>query len=320
MCLPSNNDRTSQLRYAWRWCARRFPHFEVIFIKVARPSIALFAVSFALAQCIADARASEIETEHLFGFTTGSDVGSLGEREFEGSTTARFGKRTGRYTAGEQTLSAEFVPLPNLRTEYSAEVVAHDIAGVNGLDNRRQLAIGGFSADFRYRLLDRATAPFGFALGVEPHWSRIDDGSGARISEYGADLVAAFDKEIVPDRIVAAFNLLYQPEVSRAKTGGGWSREATAGIATALMAQVSPGVFFGIEGRYLRHYDGLGLDDFAGHAGFLGPTLFVQLSRRAWVAAAWSAQVAGRATNVPGSLDLINFEHHQVRFLFGMNF
>jgi hypothetical protein len=36
--------------------------------------------------------------------------------------------------------------------------------------------------------------------------------------------------------------------------------------------------------------------------------------------AAWSAQVAGRAVNVPGSLDLVNFERHQVRFLFGMNF
>lgn len=288
---------------------------------MARAGALTFAAMFALAQfIIATACADEIETEHLFGFTTGSDVGSLGEREFEGATTARFGKRAGRYTAGEQTLSAEFVPLPNLRTEYTAAVVAHDIAGVSDLENRRQLAIGGFSADFRYRLLDRATAPFGFALGVEPHWSRIDDGSGARVREYGADLVAAFDREIVPDRIVVAFNLLYQPEVSRVKAAGGWSREATAGIATALMAQVSPGVFLGIEGRYLRRYDSLGFDDFAGHAGFLGPTLFVKLSQRTWVAAAWSAQVAGHATNVPGSLDLVNFERHQVRFLFGMNF
>lgn len=289
-------------------------------MRTARVGAMSCAILFALAQSIATAHADEIETEHLFGFTTGSDVGSLGEREFEGATTARFGKRAGRYTTGEQTLSAEFVPLPNLRTEYSASVVAHDIAGVSGLENRRQLAIGGFAADFRYRLLDRATAPFGFALGIEPHWSRIDDGSGARVREYGTDLVAAFDKEIVPNRIVAAFNLLYQPEVSRAKAGGDWSREATAGIATALMAQVSPGIFLGIEGRYLRHYESLGFDDFAGHAGFLGPTLFVKLSKRSWVAAAWSAQIAGRAANAPGPLDLVNFERHQVRFLFGMNF
>lgn len=287
---------------------------------MARTGTRSFAVLFALAQFIAASCADEIETEHLFGFTTGSDVGSFGEREFEGATTARFGKRAGRYAAGEQTLSAEFVPLQNLRTEYTAAVVAHDIAGVSSLESRRQLTIGGFSADFRYRLLDRATAPFGFALGVEPHWSRIDTGSGAHIREYGADLVAAFDKEIVPDRIVAAFNLLYQPEVSRPKTAGDWSRQATAGIATALMAQVSPGIFLGVEGRYLRRYESLGFDDFAGHAGFLGPTFFVKLSKQSWVAAAWSTQIAGRATNAPGPLDLVNFERHQVRVLFGMNF
>lgn len=287
---------------------------------MARVVALSFAMLFALAQFIATVRADEIETEHLFGFTTGSDVGTLGEREFEGGTTARFGKRAGRYAAGEQTLSAEFVPLQNFRTEYTAAVVAHDIAGVSGLADRRQLAIGGFAADFRYRLLDRATAPFGFAVGIEPHWSRIDDGSGARVREYGADLVAAFDKEIVPNRIVAAFNLLYQPEIARAKAGGDWAREATAGIATALMAQVSPGVFLGIEGRYLRHYESLGFEDFAGHAGFLGPTLFVKLSQRSWVAAAWSAQIAGRAANASGPFDLVNFERHQVRLLFGMNF
>lgn len=275
---------------------------------------------FALAQFVGTSCAVEIETEHLFGFTTGSDVGTLGEREFEGGTTARFGKRAGRYTAGEQTLSAEFVPIQNLRTEYSAAIVTHDIAGVNGFENRRQLAIGGFSADFRYRLLDRAAAPFGFALGIGPHWSRIDDGSGGRVREYGADLVAAFDKEIVPNRIVAAFNLLYQPEIARAKAGGDWSRDATAGIATALMAQVSPGIFLGIEGRYLRRYESLAFEDFAGHAGFLGPTLFVKLSQRSWVAAAWSAQIAGCAANAAGPLDLVNFERHQVRLLFGMNF
>ena len=36
------------------------------------------AVLFALAQFIAPVRADEIETEHLFGFTTGSDVGTGG--------------------------------------------------------------------------------------------------------------------------------------------------------------------------------------------------------------------------------------------------
>lgn len=283
-------------------------------------NVPLLVLLCALAHAPTIAHADEIETEHLFGFTTGSDVGTVGERELESSTTARLGKNSGRYSAGAQTLSAEFVPLQNLRTEFTAMAVSHDVAGVSGLDNRRQVAIGGMSADFRYRLLDRAAAPFGFAIGVEPHWTRIEEISGAPVFQYGADFVAAFDKEIIPNRVVAAFNLLHQPEISRAKSTGAWSQESTSGVAAAVMAQIRPGLFIGAEARYLRHYDGFGLEAFTGHAGFLGPTLFVKLSPRAWFAAAWSAQIAGRATTAPGSLDLVNFERHQVRFLFGLNF
>jgi len=315
MRSPAKTDRALASPYAHR---RRVQDGESVTRTTTAKSLLLMMLC-ALA-CATAGHADEIETEHLFGFTTGSDVGNVGEREFEGSTTARLAKRSGTYRAATQMFSAEFVPLPNLRTEYSATIAAHDIAGISGFDNRRQFAVEGFSADFRYRLLDRATAPFGFAIGAEPHWSRIDEASGAAVRQYGSDFVAAFDKEIVPDRIVAAFNLLYQPEVSRAKATGQWSQESTSGIAAAVMAQLSPGVFFGAEGRYLRHYDGIGFDGFDGHAGFLGPTLYIKLSPRAWIAAAWSAQIAGRATNAPGSLDLVNFERHQVRFLFGLNF
>lgn len=314
MRLPSDTDNFLKARSASRLSGRAC---KAALQAMGATSLLLLCVVAAAATA---SHADEIETEHLFGFTTGTDVGSVGEREFEGSTTARLAKRSGNYSAASQMFSAEFVPLPNLRTEYSATFVAHDISGVSGFDNRRQLAIGGFSADFRYQLLDRTSAPFGFAIGAEPHWSRIEDVSGASVREYGADFVAAFDKEIVPDRIVAAFNVLYQPEVSRSKTTGTWSQESTSGIAAAAMAQISPGVFFGLEGRYLRHYDSIGFDTFDGHAAFLGPTLYVKLSQRAWVAAAWSAQIAGHAIGTPGSLDLVHFERHQVRFLFGLNF
>jgi len=37
-------------------------------------------------------------------------------------------------------------------------------------------------------------------------------------------------------------------------------------------------------------------------------------------AVGWSTQVAGRAANEPGWLDLTNFERHQARLLFGFTF
>ena len=167
-----------------------------------------------------DAQTATIDTEHLFGFTIGSDVGEVGEREIEGSVTGRFAKRAGSYNAASGTVSAEFVPIANLRTELTGAVVSYDIAGVSGLAGQRYTSFGGLSADIRYRILNRTTASFGFAVGAEPHWGRADEVTGEPVSQYGVDFVAAADWEIIPDRVVAAFNLLYQPEAMRSKATG----------------------------------------------------------------------------------------------------
>jgi hypothetical protein len=287
---------------------------------VARRRVTKSGLMLVLAIVATDARTEPIETEHLFAFTLGSDVGEVGEREIEGSITGRLAKQTGSYTAVPSALSAEFVPIANLRTEYTAAVNSYDIAGVSGLADQRYSAFGGLSADFRYRFLDRAAAPFGLALGAEPHWDRADEISGEPGRQYGVDFVAAADWEIVPDRVVAAFNLLYQPEAMRSKATGTWSNESTAGLAIGAMTRVYSDIFVGGEARYLRRYDGLALDIFSGHGFFIGPTVYAKVSERAWIAAAWSAQVAGNATTTIGSLDLVNFERHQVRLLFGINF
>jgi hypothetical protein len=281
---------------------------------------AKFCLLPVLATVPTGARTTPIETEHLFGFTIGSDVGEAGERELEGTVTGRFAKRTGTYNAAASTASVEFVPVKNLRTEFTGAVVAYDVTGVNGLADQRYAAFGGLSADIRYRILDRATAPFGFAVGAEPHWGRADEATGQPVNQYGVDFVAAADWEIIPDRIVAAFNLLYQPETMRSKAAGTWSQESLAGVAIGVMAQVRSGIFIGGEARYLRKYDGLGLDTLAGQGVFIGPTIYFRISERAWVAAAWSAQVTGSATASVGSLDLVNFERRQARLLFGVNF
>ena len=278
------------------------------------------SLSLALAFIPASARTETIETEHLFGFTIGSDVGEVGERELEGSATGRFSKRTGTYDAASGTMSMEFVPMPNLRTEFTAAVNSYDVTGVSGLADQRYAAFGGFSADIRYRLFDRASAPFGLAIGAEPHWGRADDITGQPVSQYGVDFVAAADWEIIHDRVVAAVNLLYQPQTMRSNLTGTWSPESTAGAAFAVMAQVRSGIFVGGEARYLRQYDGGGLDSLAGQGFFVGPTVYFKLSERAWMTLAWSAQVAGHATAVPASLDLVNFERQQARLLFGVNF
>ena len=291
-----------------------------MFSRAGRTRAARAGLLFAAAINPVVGRAEPIETEHLFGFTLGTDIGDVGDREIEGSATARLAKRTGSYQATDATLSAEFVPLANLRTEYTGALASYQIGGVSGFIDQRYTAFNGLSADFRYRFLDRGSAPFGFALGAEPHWGRADEITGEPGNQFGIDFVAAADIEIVPERIVAAFNLIYQPESMRAQSTGIWSHESEGGLAIGVMAQIHDGIFVGGEARYLRRYDGLALDTLSGQGLFVGPTVYVKLSQQAWMAVAWSEQVAGHTAISAGALDLINFEHRQIRLLFGVSF
>ena len=250
----------------------------------------------------------------------GTDVGNVGEREFQTETTGRFGKSGGNYRAVSQQLELEFVPVKDFRIELGSTFSAHDINGVPGFDDRRQAGWQGVSVDFRYRFLDRETAPLGLTVAVEPHADRIDETTAAAVRKYGTDLTLAFDREIVPNVAVAALNLIYQPEWTRFVGTGAAEQESTIGASFGLMAQVRPGFLLGGEARYLRKYEGIGLEEFSGQALFIGPTAYFQLSERSRLTASWSVQAWGRPAGSNAALDLVNFERHQARLVFGVNF
>jgi hypothetical protein len=266
------------------------------------------------------AEAPKIDTEHLFGFLTGTDIGEDGDKEIESETTGRFNKRTGSYSSLSQKLAVEYTPAQNFRLEMGAIFGYHAVSGVSGLDDVRRGAFQGLSLEMRYRLLARERSPFGLAFLAEPHWSRIDDASGQQANQYGAGFAILVDKELIQNRAVAALNFLYEPDTTQSRITGAWSRNATVGVSTALMAQVHPGVLIGAEARYLRAYDSLGLDRFTGHALYFGPNVFVKPSERWRITASWSSQIAGKAVSDPASLDLTNFTRHQVKLRIGYQF
>jgi hypothetical protein len=265
-------------------------------------------------------RAEGIDTEHLFGFMIGSDVGDFGEREFQSQSTGRFSKGDGHYRALSQEFELEFVPVPNFRIEIGTAFASHDINGVPGLDDRRQLAWQGASLDLRYRLMARETSPFGLTVALTSHADRIDDSTAAVVRNYGTELTLAFDRELIPNFLITALNLSYAPEWTRVAATGAAEQESTVGAAFAVMAQLRPGFFLGGEARYLRRYEGIGLEALAGQALLIGPTAYFKLSERSRLTLAWSAQAWGRASGSPSALDLANFERHQARVVFGVNF
>lgn len=250
--------------------------------------------------------AGEFDSEHIFGFMIGTDIGGRGEREFQSQSTGSFGRSGGRHSAGQQEFELEFVPAENLRIEN----------GSGFADRGWQ----GASIDIRYRFADRETAPFGATLAVEAEASRINETSNAAASSLGLGFVLAFDREIVRDVAIAALNLSYRPEWSQAGMFGATERESTMGVSVGLLAKLRPDVLLGGEARYLRQYEGLGLGDLAGQALYVGPTAYLQLSDRARLTASWSSQVWGRAGGGSGTLDVINFDRHQARLVYGVNF
>ena len=264
--------------------------------------------------------AEGIDTEHLFGFMIGTDVGNVGEREFQSQTTGRFAKDGGRYRAVGQELELEFVPVKDFRVEIGSAFAAHDIRGVPGLEDRRQLAWQGASVDLRYRFLDRDSAPFGLTFAAESQLHRIDDISGAAVRKFETEFRLAVDRELIPNYAVAALNLIYQPEWTRFLATGAAEQESTIGAAFGAMVRMGPDMLVGGEARYLRKYEGIGLEEFSGQAFFVGPTAYFQLSARSRLTAAWSVQVWGRPAGSTAALDLVNFERHQARLVFGVNF
>ncbi|HEY7230057.1 MAG TPA: hypothetical protein VH558_06780 [Pseudolabrys sp.] len=266
------------------------------------------------------ANGKELETTHLFGFTLGSDVNDVGEKEAESETTGRFAESGGSYTAVEQVFGVKLIPFQDFSIEPELGVARHHISNVSGLDDRRQMQFDTVTFEMRYRVLNRERAPFGLTIGADPHWGRVDDISGEPVDRYGADLWVIADREIVANKIFAAFNLLYQPEAIRLRATGAWEHQSNFGTWAAAVVQVWPGVLLGAEARYMRSYSGLGLNTLTGQALFVGPTFYAKFAQCCWVSAAWSVQIAGRAVEDVGSLDLVNFERHQAKLRFGYNF
>ncbi|WP_027534087.1 hypothetical protein [Bradyrhizobium sp. WSM3983] len=277
------------------------------------------ACTIALAPVPASAEEG-FDTEHIFGFMIGSDVGNVGEREFQTETTGRFGKGGGNYRALGHEVEIEIVPLPNFRIEVGGTATLHDITGVPDIDDRRQFNFQGLSLDLRYRLLDRERAPFGMTVAAETHGDRIDEVSGAKGRMYGTDFTLAFDRELIPNFAIGALNLIYQPEWTRFEVSGLSEKSSTIGAAFAGMVRVSPNVLLGGEIRYFRQYEGISLGEFSGQALFVGPTAYFQLSGQSRLTLSWSMQAWGRPAGSGANLDLVNFERHQARLVFGINF
>ena len=275
---------------------------------------------FVLMTGLGQARAADTDSEHLFGFTEGSDIGEKGEKEAEFGVFGRLSKRAGSYAAFSQSAELKMTLTDNFRVAPGVFFTQHSINNVTGIRNYSGAGVEGFSFEMKYRLLDRQKAPFGLTLALIPSWSRIDDATGTRANSFGTGFLVSADRELIENKLYGALNFTYDPGVSKTPGLPGWERSSEIGISTALSFRLSDRFFVGGEVRYARAYDGLFLNRATGHGVFAGPTFFARLSDNVWIAGVWNFQVAGKTFNTPGRLDLENFHRHEARLRLGISF
>jgi hypothetical protein len=262
---------------------------------------------------------NELETKYIFGFTIGSSVGDQGDKEFEPDTHADFGKRGGSYGVSQTALEYEYTPTQFMQIELGPTVSYYSIQNVPGLDGRDMGTINGFEADIRSLLIDRNRWPFAVTLSLEPEFHSHDETSGDKVVNYGLETKLEADTELIKNRLYLGFNLLYEPETTRADLGL-WNDESTFGVSSALAFQIVPKVTIGADLWYLSHYDGAGFNSFTGDAVYLGPTFYWQITPKILMSAAWETQITGREVGVSSALDLTDFSHERARLLLEFEF
>ena len=262
----------------------------------------------------------ELDTEHLFGFVEGADIGGPGEKEFVNDSTLRAGKASGSFATVTSEFEVKYTALSWFRASAGGDLGYYDAAGASGINNTHRAGVQSAFLDVRLHILDRNHAPVGLTLSIEPHWGFLDETSGIVSTHFGTETTLLLDREIVPNRLVGALNLLFANDRTRLLPSNGAQQESTVGAGMALAKQFMPGVWLGAEVRYLRNYDGPALNVFSGQAVYLGPTIYAPLTDKLWGSAAFEVQVWGGAVGVPGSLDLVNFERYQAKVRVGFNF
>jgi hypothetical protein len=271
------------------------------------------------AQDRASSQFFEIETKYIFGFTEGSGIGLEGEKEFSVETVGRFGKRDGRYTATETKFEFEYTPNQYIQLEFGPLASSHFIRDVTDLDNRSAFQPSGFFGEIRYLLLDRPASPVAVTVSFEPNYRAFDETSGAPVTNFEFETKIMADVELVKNRVYAAMNLIYEPEITRIADGT-WEQESTFGLTGAVSFRLLPELLVGVEVDYYRHYDGLYFNTFTGDALFIGPTLYYKFARKMFLTAAWNAQVWGREIETGQRLNLEEFSRSRAKVKVAVEF
>ena len=251
------------------------------------------------------------DTEHIFGFAEGSDIGPQGSWEIESFTVGSFGAASGNFNIGNDT-SARSTLTDELRLSVGTLTDYYHLRGVPGIPDHGAAEFGGITAEARWNILNWRTSPFGMSLSIDPEWHRADAASARQDGNYGVTTALLIDKEVIPETFFAALNLIHS--ASFLPFDGKWEHDDAFSVIVSGAYAITPDLVVGAEIIHENLAQNGGLN---AHALFVGPQLFLRLNKDLTASMAWAVQIPDAAAR---QLDVVNFERHQLGLRFAYDF
>ena len=249
----------------------------------------------------------EFDTEHIFGFTEGADIGEKGEKEVESGTVFRFGK-PGDFLAIDHETAFRYMLTDDFRASLGGLLTYRYDRGVPGEPDSDRFDFAGLTAQMRWHAVQPTrNSPFGLTLSFTPIWERVEANSAVNADTYVAAAEILADAEWIPNKLFSAINIEYEPGVTN--VNGFWRHENGLEFRIATAYALSRDVLIGGE---VRHASGGERSLFEAEALFAGPSLWYRISDTSSIKVSWSFQIPDESTH---NLDLVNFERNQALIL-----
>lgn len=304
---------------------------------IVKASVAALFLSYVLAAQAADlgahrasaaaspsaepAETPDVPGGDIFGFTSGTDVGKVGDRGIALENSGAYGIGDGRWRGVSQKLEFSGTFVENWAFAASVFGVWSSLKNSSAFINRTAYNFDGASVEARYRAVERsASNPFALTLAIEPRWGRIDSINGLYAPSYGAEFKAQVDAPVA-DRLYWAANANFAVGRSRDPLDLTWSNGSDSSLSTALTYEaMKDKLFIGGEARLHQSWSTGFFGKLSGQALYMGPTIAWKPADNVMLNAVFLPQVLGRARGVDGPFDLSNFERANYRVKLAVGF
>lgn len=253
---------------------------------------------------------ADVDSEHLFGFTEGTDIGTPFLPEGELETIGAFGRSTGSYGVQTLTASLKYPLSEHFRVAPSLTLARFKIDGMPDIPDIDQIRFDRATLEFRWRPFPRETSLFGLTFVAAPFFGFVDEESGAPGDSWGTGLLVAADRAVIADRLFVALNLGYDFERVRDYATGQIEDGSALKLSAAVTGRIAEWLYLGGEARYVRVFDSLAFGNLLGQAVLVGPTFYLPIGHGASLSGGWNFQAWGQTTGMPAGLDLAFFERN----------